>query len=29
VFGAGGALVFMLLSGLLVARFTPGRAAVA
>jgi hypothetical protein len=29
VFGAGGALVFMLLSGLLVARFTPARAPVA
>jgi hypothetical protein len=26
VFGAGGALLFMLLSGLLVARFTPARA---
>jgi hypothetical protein len=26
VFGAGGALVFMLLSGLLLARFTPARA---
>jgi len=29
VFGAGGALVFMLLTGLLVARFTPARSAVA
>jgi hypothetical protein len=29
VFGAGGALLFMLLSGLLVARFTPARAAAA
>jgi hypothetical protein len=29
VFGAGGALVFTLLSGLLVARFTPARAAAA
>ena len=29
VFGAGGALVFMLLSGLLLARFTPARAQVA
>jgi hypothetical protein len=26
VFGAGGAIVFMLLSGLLLARFTPARA---
>jgi hypothetical protein len=26
VFGAGGALLFMLLSGLLLARFTPARA---
>ena len=29
VFGAGGALVFTLLSGLLLARFTPARARVA